>query len=128
MKVTSRSFSHNGPIPEEFAFGKHDPKAHFAFAGNRNPHIGWTGVPQGCRSLALIVVDPDAPTVADDVNKEGRVVRASLRRGDFHHWVIVDIPPACTGIAAGECSSAVTPGGKQRPPAPKGAPERDHAF
>ncbi len=122
MKITSESFSHNGPIPEEFAFGRHDARTHFTFAGNRNPHLAWSGVPQGCTSLALIVVDPDAPTVGDDVNKEGRVVKASVPRGDFHHWLLVDIPPACTSIQAGECSSAVTPGGKKSPPGPKGAP------
>ena len=58
----------------------------------------------------------------DDVNKEGRTVPADLPRADFHHWVMVDMPPACTGVAAGECSDGVTAGGKPSPPNPSAAP------
>jgi len=122
MKITSESFAHETRIPEEFAFCKPDPGSHATFSANRNPHLAWTGVPAGTRSLALICVDPDAPTVGDDVNKEGRTVPRDLPRGDFHHWVMIDIPPSCTTIAAGECSSGVTAGGKPRPANPAGAP------
>lgn len=122
MKITSDSFGHRRPIPDPYAFAKPDPAQHFALSGNRNPHLSWSDLPPGCRSLALICVDPDAPTVPDDVNREGRMVRADLPRGDFHHWVMVDIPPACAGIEAGACSNGVTAGGKQRPVAPGAAP------
>jgi Raf kinase inhibitor-like YbhB/YbcL family protein len=123
MHLTSRSFSHESTIPPEYAFGRTDPEAHVALSQNRNPDLSWTDVPEGCRSLALICVDPDAPTVPDNVNQEGRVVPANLPRADFHHWVMVDVPPTCGGIAAGECSDGVTPRGKQGPPAPVGAPQ-----
>lgn len=123
MNLNSRSFSDGEPIPETFAFGKHDPVNHFALSGNRNPELSWTGLPAGCRSLVLIVVDPDAPTVADDVNREGRSVSADLPRADFHHWVMVDIPPTCTSIAEGECSDGVTAGGKSKPANPAAAPQ-----
>ena len=33
-------------------------------------------------------------------------------RGDFVHWVVVDIPPDMTEIAAGSASDGVTQGGK----------------
>jgi Raf kinase inhibitor-like YbhB/YbcL family protein len=122
MKISSRSFQNDGPIPDEFAFAKRDPEQHATLSANRNPDLAWDGVPDGCRSLALICVDPDAPTVADDVNKEGRVVPADLARADFYHWVMIDLPPTCAGIAAGECSDGVTAGGKPSPPNPAGAP------
>ncbi|TDJ54675.1 MAG: YbhB/YbcL family Raf kinase inhibitor-like protein [Planctomycetota bacterium] len=123
MDITSPDFAHEGPIPTEFAFGRQHAKTHFEFSENRNPQLKFSGVPDGCRSLALIVVDPDAPTVPDDVNKEGAVVPADMPRADFHHWVMVDIPPTCTGIAAGVCSDGVTPGGKKSPTNPAGAPD-----
>lgn len=123
MNITSPAFAHEGRIPAEFAFARQDPDTHFAFSDNRNPPLVWAGVPDGCRSLALIVVDRDAPTVPDNINKEGTVVPADLPRADFHHWIVVDIPPACTGIAAGECSDGVTPGGKKNPANPAGAPD-----
>ena len=106
MDITSPGFPHEGPIPPEFAFARQDPETHFAFSENRNPQLNFSGVPNGCRSLVLIVSDSEAPTVADDVNKEGAVVPADLPRGEFHHWVMVDItlpapasPPASAATA-----------------------------
>jgi Raf kinase inhibitor-like YbhB/YbcL family protein len=40
---------------------------------------------------------------------------------DFFHWVLVDLPAAMLGVAAGEFSSSVTPRGKPGPQAPHGA-------
>ena len=37
MKLSSLSFAHEGPIPEEFAFAKLDPESHAALSENRNP-------------------------------------------------------------------------------------------
>lgn len=122
MNITTNSFKPNGPIGEEFAFCKIDPKTHAALSQNRNPHLRWEGVPERARSLVLICVDPDVPSVGDKVNKEGVSVPADLPRADFHHWVMVDIPPACTGVEAGACSDGVTARGKQEPPNPGGAP------
>ncbi len=123
MNVSSQSFRHDDAIPQEYAFAKPDPDAHIALSQNRNPDLSWSKLPEGCKALALICVDPDAPTVPDNVNKEGLTVPADLPRADFHHWVMVDIPATCTGIAAGECSDGVTPRGKQSPPNPAGAPQ-----
>jgi Raf kinase inhibitor-like YbhB/YbcL family protein len=123
MNLSSRSFRDGAAIPPEHAFAKPDPTAHVALSGNRNPELSWSDVPQAARSLAIICVDPDAPTVPDNVNQEGQVVPADLPRADFFHWVIVDIPPGCSGVAAGECSDGVTPHGKQNPSNPVGAPQ-----
>ena len=121
MKIFSPNFDDGGPIPAEFAFAKTDPEEHAISSDNRNPALSWSDLPRGCRSLVLICVDPDAPSVVDDVNQEERTLAAELPRADFHHWVMVDIPPTCSGVEAGECSDGVTPGGKQDPPGPTGA-------
>jgi len=121
MHLTSSNFAHGQPIPEEFAFGAQDPAQHLRLSDNRNPRLRWAGIPAGTKSLVLTCVDTDAPTRADDVNKEGRVVPASLPRAEFHHWTMVDIPPAVTEIAAGACSDGIVPRGKQAPPGPAGA-------
>ncbi len=123
MNLSSESFPNETPIPEQFAFARRDLESHVTLSSNRNPQLSFHDVPNGCRSLALICVDPDAPTVPDDVNKEGRVVAADLPRADFHHWVMIDIPATCRGLAAGECSDGVTPRGKTNPPNPAGAPD-----
>ncbi len=122
MELTSASFSNEQPIPEEFAFARRDPVRRVRLSNNRNPDLRWSDVPEKCKSLALIVVDPDAPTVPDDVNKEGRTIAADLPRADFHHWVMVDLPRSCSGITAGECSDGVTARGKTKPLNPSGAP------
>lgn len=115
MKLTSASFQHQQPIPEEFAFGSHDPVLHIKLAANRNPHLKWSEAPAGTRSFALICVDPDAPSQPDDVNQEGREIPDTLPRVDFYHWVLIDIPAHTTQIAEGSYSSGITPRGKAGP-------------
>lgn len=56
----------------------------FGCAGsNQSPHLAWTGPPLGTRSFVITVYDPDAPTGSG-----------------FWHWVVVNIPPSTTMIAA----------------------------
>ncbi|MDR1646539.1 MAG: YbhB/YbcL family Raf kinase inhibitor-like protein [Zoogloeaceae bacterium] len=121
MKLSSNSFADGQLIPGEFAFGILDATHHVALGENRNPHLIWTDVPEGTRSFALICCDPDAPSVGDDVNREGHRVAASLPRTDFFHWVLVDLPAELREIAVGEFSREVTPRGKPGPQAPHGA-------
>ena len=121
MKLSSASFLPDRPIPEDFAFGKFDPVLHIQLSSNHNPQLKWSGAPADTRSFVLICVDPDAPSVGDDVNKEGRVVPASLPRAAFYHWVMVDIPPDTVEIAAGQYSKGVVAGGKQELTGPKGS-------
>jgi len=117
----SSSFGHQQRIPEEFAFGVPDAAQHLRLGPNRNPHLHWSGVPAGTRSLVLLCVDTDVPTRPDDVNQEGRVVPASLPRADFYHWVMVDVLPSVQEIAAGACAAGITAHGKQSPPGPSGS-------
>jgi len=50
---------------------------------NRSPALQWSGVPNGTRSFALVVHDPDAPLP-----------------GGFVHWVLYDIPASTRSLAA----------------------------
>lgn len=115
MKLHSESFPDQGVIPERNAFARVDPQTHVTLAGNRNPHLAWSDVPDGTRSFAVLCVDPDVPTRPDDVNQEGREVPADLPRTDFFHWVLVDVSPDTRAIAEGDYSNGITPRGKAGP-------------
>lgn len=121
MKLHSSSFKDNEFIPGNFAFCVPDPATHVRLADNHNPHLAWEGAPSGTKTLVLICVDPDAPSKPDDVNQEGRTVPANLPRGEFFHWVMVDIPASVTELAAGSCSHGVHAHGKKHPPGPPGS-------
>jgi Raf kinase inhibitor-like YbhB/YbcL family protein len=115
MRITSKSFANNKTIPAEFAFCAPDPVKRIATSKNVNPHLQWQDVPPNAKSLVLICHDPDVPSKADDVNKEGHTVSAQLPRVDFFHWVLVDLPATTIQIRPGEFSSGVTPKGKPGP-------------
>ncbi len=120
MKLTSSSFQNNGALPGEFAFCVIDAKTHITMSKNRNPQLAWSGAPAGTKSFALICYDYDVPSVADDVNQEGRSIAATLPRVDFYHWALVDLPATVISIAAGEFSDGITPRGKPGPDGPHG--------
>ena len=120
MRLWSDSFGDGERIPEAFAFGKHDPVNHFTFSDNQNPHLAWSDLPEGTRSLAVICHDPDVPSRGDDVNQEGKTVSADLPRIDFYHWLLVDLAPEPASIEAGSFSSQVTPAGKSGPAGARG--------
>jgi len=122
MQIRSNSFENGARIPATFAFGK--PGDHgeaCVLSTNRNPQLEWDGAPRGTKSFALVCIDGDVPSRADDVNKDGRTVPADLPRVDFAHWLMIDIPPTCNSIAEGACSDGVTPHGKRNPEGPAGS-------
>jgi Raf kinase inhibitor-like YbhB/YbcL family protein len=121
VHLLSSSFQQGQRIPAEFAFGAPDPAQHVRLSANRNPHLRWTGVPSTARSLVLLCVDSDVPTRPDDVNQEGRTVPADLPRTDFYHWVMVDVPPSVTELAAGSASDGIVARGKPAPRGPAGS-------
>lgn len=62
--MSSNDFKNGGPLPlDDSCDGSH-----------RRPILSWSQPPEGTRSYALIVDDPDAPG------------------GTFHHWGAYDIP------------------------------------
>ncbi|MBF0282858.1 MAG: YbhB/YbcL family Raf kinase inhibitor-like protein [Magnetococcales bacterium] len=73
MRLTSPAFLQGGSIPPEFTCDGAD----------RSPPLYWTGLPEGVKTLALIVDDPDAPG------------------GTWVHWVVYNIPATLDGMAAG---------------------------
>ncbi|MFJ7568166.1 YbhB/YbcL family Raf kinase inhibitor-like protein [Herminiimonas sp. NPDC097707] len=115
MKLWSDDFEDGAAIPGEYAFCVIDPVTHVALSTNKNPHLAWSDVPAGTKSLTLIVHDPDVPSRGDDVNQEGKTVPADLPRVDFFHWVLVDVPPGIAQIDAASFSDGVTPRGKSGP-------------
>ncbi|MBU0601447.1 MAG: YbhB/YbcL family Raf kinase inhibitor-like protein [Gammaproteobacteria bacterium] len=127
MKLISNNLADGGRIAGGNAFCIPADSGHACLGENRNPHLAWSGLPTGTRSLVLICNDPDVPSRPDDVNQEGRTVPASLPRTDFTHWVLVDLPPAGE-IAEGEFSSEVTPCGKPGPAGPRGTRQGINSF
>jgi Raf kinase inhibitor-like YbhB/YbcL family protein len=119
MHIRSRNFNDGMAIPGEFAFALIDADNRVASGGNRNPHLAYD-VPEGTQSFVVICHDPDVPSRADDVNRKGREVAASLPRIVFYHWVLLDIPGTAREIEAGRHSNGITPRGKPGPAASDG--------
>jgi Raf kinase inhibitor-like YbhB/YbcL family protein len=120
MKLWSNSWPDGLAVPERLACGELTADG-VGFGANLNPHLAWSELPAGTRSLALVVHDPDVPSRGDDVNQPDREVPADLPRVDFFHWLLVDLPPSVSEIAEGEFSRGFTPRGKLGPAALHGA-------
>jgi hypothetical protein len=68
LTITSSAFENNGKIPAKYTCD----------GENINPPLHIEGIPDGTRSMVLIVDDPDAPM------------------GIWVHWVVWNIPPTNT--------------------------------
>lgn len=121
MKLESNDLTDQQPIPPRFAFGRLADDAPMALSDNVSPHLAWRDVPAATRSFALLCIDPDVPSKADDVNQPGKVLPADMPRVDFCHWVMIDIPVDVTELTSGACGEGVVAGGKQQPPGPAGS-------
>jgi hypothetical protein len=88
FKLSSSAFAPNGSIPSRFTCEGEDI----------SPQLEWSGAPDGTRSLALIVDDPDAP----DPAKPQRV---------YVHWVVYNIPDSTTRLAENAAGSGQLPRG-----------------
>ena len=121
MQLSTSSFDDGGTIPTRYAFSRAHPDNHVALSENVNPSLDWTEVPDGTKSFALICHDYDVPSVGDDVNQEDREIPADLRRVDFFHWVVVDLPGDLRAIAEGEFADGVVVGGQKVGDGPHGS-------
>jgi len=79
FRLQVSAFNNQGDIPAKFT----------CEGANISPAISWSGVPEGTKSIALIVDDPDAP----DPQKPEKV---------FTHWVLYNIPPTATKLGEAE--------------------------
>jgi Raf kinase inhibitor-like YbhB/YbcL family protein len=74
LTLNSSAFPDGGAIPERYT---RDGK-------NVSPPLKWSGVPDGTKSLFLVMEDPDAPS------------------GTFHHWAVFNIAPDSDGLPEAE--------------------------
>lgn len=68
----------------DFADGEAIPKACTCDGADAPPALRWSGTPDGTRSFALVVDDPDAPG------------------GTFTHWLLYDLAADLTALPAGQ--------------------------
>ncbi|CAI9831715.1 conserved hypothetical protein [Nitrosopumilaceae archaeon] len=104
MELGSGAFGHGGVIPRMYGYKN----------GNTSPPLNISGVPDGAKSLALIMDDPDA------VGAVGKV---------WVHWVVWDIDPSTGSIPEGSApgTEGTTDFGSAGygGPAP---PDREHTY
>jgi Raf kinase inhibitor-like YbhB/YbcL family protein len=74
LSLASDAFRQGEPIPSQYTCDG---------AGQR-PALHWGDPPEGTRSFALVIDDPDAPS------------------GTFRHWGVFDIPASARSISSGE--------------------------
>lgn len=98
-----------GVIPATYAYCVPVMPGHSMRGPDRSPSISWSKGPAKTASYAIIVVDTDVPNVFDDANKEGKTLSSSLKRRDFYHWVLVDIPATVTSLPEGADSGEPSP-------------------
>jgi Raf kinase inhibitor-like YbhB/YbcL family protein len=118
LSVTVDNLKNGRVILGAYAFCVPAKVGHTAAGPNRSPAISWSRGPAGTASYAIIVVDPDVPTVFTNADKEGQVLPASLKRRDFYHWLLVDIPRSTTALAA--AADSKDPSAKPAGPTPHG--------
>lgn len=75
LTLTSTAFSAQGKIP----------RRHTCEGEDVSPPLSWSGVPEGAKSLVLIVDDPDAPD-------------PKAPKMTWVHWVLYNLPPTATSL------------------------------
>jgi hypothetical protein len=83
-----------------FLLGGAIPATYTCEGDDRSPPLAWSGIPEGTKSLALIVDDPDAPDPATP-------------RMTWVHWVLYDIPPQTPGLPEGVSTAALPAGTRE---------------
>jgi Raf kinase inhibitor-like YbhB/YbcL family protein len=91
MKLTSAEIKNGATIANEQVF-----KGFGCTGDNISPSLSWSGAPQGTKSFAVSMYDPDAPTGSG-----------------WWHWVVFNIPAGTTSLpkGAGDPSKNMMPAG-----------------
>jgi hypothetical protein len=84
-------------ISAAFVLGAAIPKLYTCDGADHSPPLAWTGVPEGTKSLVLIVDDPDAP--------DPRAPRMT-----WVHWVLYNLPPDLKGLPEAVSDAALPAG------------------
>ncbi len=82
LTLTSSAFKNGGPMPSQYTCEGHDV----------SPPLAWDGVPDGTKSFALIIDDPDAPDP-----KAPKII--------WVHWLLYNLPPDTRELAEGAATS-----------------------
>jgi Raf kinase inhibitor-like YbhB/YbcL family protein len=90
LSLSSPVFTHNGPIPKLYTCQGKDI----------SPSINWSGLPDGTKSIVLIVDDPDAPDPA-------------APKRTWVHWVLYNIPPSASGLPEAVNATGLPTGTRQ---------------
>jgi Raf kinase inhibitor-like YbhB/YbcL family protein len=92
LTIESTSIADGKPIAEVYAVAVPTPDGRAAMNGqDRSPHLRWSGEPDGTRSFAISVVDPDVPADRTRMGVEGLSLGDDEPRVRFPHWLVVDI-------------------------------------
>jgi Raf kinase inhibitor-like YbhB/YbcL family protein len=83
-----------------FAPGADIPTLFTCEGSDISPPLEWTGMPDGTKSLVLIVDDPDAPDPA-------------APKMTWVHWVLYDLPPDARTLPEGVASSDLPAGTRE---------------
>jgi Raf kinase inhibitor-like YbhB/YbcL family protein len=84
-------------LSSAFAEGKTIPVQYTCEGEDLSPPLRWENVPEGTKSLVLIVDDPDAP------DPEAPMMT-------YVHWVLYNIPPDAKGLPENVASENLPPG------------------
>src|SRR5512133_2952707 len=79
-----------------FGDGAEIPVKYTREGADVSPALEWSGTPEGTRSLALVVDDPDAPD-------------PKAPRMTWVHWVLYDLPPTSSGLPEAVKPAALPP-------------------
>lgn len=117
MELVSSAFENNGDIPSKYT----------CEGENVNPSLEFVDVPDGAKSLALTMFDPDIPQEFKD--------RMGIAGWD--HWTLWDIPTSVTEIAENSVPKGAVQGRDTRgdikysgpcPPKDKEPPRHRYIF
>src|SRR5262249_12697562 len=86
----SESFAHSQSIPARYTCEGQDV----------SPALAWTGAPQGTKSFALVMDDPDAP--------DPRAPKMT-----WVHWVLYNLPPNAASLSEGVARAALPKGTRE---------------